>query len=52
MNIKKKINEIAVSFDNRAPQISLKPVVGDKRCGSGFIGNNAGLCIQNLFEKS
>lgn len=52
MNIENSVDEIAVSFDNRAPQISLKPVAGDKRCGSGFIGNNAGLCIQNHFEKS
>lgn len=51
MNIENSVDEIAVSFDNRASQISLKPVVGDKRCGLGFIGNNAGLCIQNLFEK-
>lgn len=51
MNIENSVDEIAVSFDNRTSQISLKPVVGDKRCGSGFIGNNAGLCIQNHFEK-
>ena len=52
MNIENSVDEIAVSFDNRASQISLKPVAGDKRCGSGFIGNNAGLCDQNHFEKS
>lgn len=52
MNIENSVDEIAVSFDNCASQISLKPVVGDKRRGLGFIGNNAGLCIQNLFEKS
>lgn len=52
MNIENSVDEIAVSFDNRASQISLKPVANDKRCDSGFIGNNAGLCIQNLFEKS
>lgn len=51
MNIENSVDEIAVSFDNRASQISLKPVVGDKRCGSGFIGNNAGLCIQNILKK-
>lgn len=51
MNIENSVDEIAVSFDNRASQISLKPVANDKRCGSGFIGNNAGLCIQNHFEK-
>lgn len=52
MNIENSVDEIAVSFDNRTSQISLKPVAGDKRCGSGFIGNNAGLCDQNHFEKS
>ena len=52
MHIENSVDEIAVSFDNRASQISLKPVAGDKRSGSGFIGNNARLCIQNLFEKS
>lgn len=51
MNIENSVDEIAVSFDNRTSQISLKPVAGDKRCGSGFIGNNAGLRIQNHFEK-
>lgn len=50
MNIENSVDEIAVSFDNRTSQISLKPVAGDKSCGSGFIGNNAGLCIQNHFE--
>lgn len=51
MNIENSVDEIAVSFDNRASQIPLQPVVGDKRCDSGFIGNNARLCIQNHFEK-
>lgn len=52
MNIENSVDEIVVSFYNRASQISLKPVVGDKRCDSGFIGNNAGLRVQNHFEKS
>lgn len=52
MNIENSVDEIAVSFDNRASQISLKPVAGDKRRVSGFIGNNAGLRVQNHFEKS
>ncbi len=52
MNIENSVDEIAVSFDNRTSQISLKPVAGDKRCGSGFIGNNAGLRVQKHFEKS
>lgn len=52
MNIENSVDEIAVSFDNRTSQISLKPVAGDKRCGSGFIGNSAGLCNQKYFEKS
>lgn len=51
MNIENSVDEIAVSFVNRASQISLKPVAGGKRCGSGFIGNNARLCIQKHFEK-
>lgn len=52
MNIENSVDEIAVSFDNRASQIPLKPVANDKRCGLGFIGNNVGVCIQKHFEKS
>lgn len=52
MNIENSVDEIAVSFDNRASQISLKPVAGDKRCGSGFIGDNARCAFKIILKKS